>query len=59
VVEWKFPEAAIEMEEADQSRRLADQYRDKVGAYDRVELKLAYFQGVLDWAAVMEAEGDS
>jgi hypothetical protein len=38
---------------------LADQYRDKVGAYDRVELKLAYFQGVLDWAAMMEAEGDS
>jgi hypothetical protein len=59
VVEWKFPEAAIDAKDADHARRLADQDRDKAGAYDRVELKLAYFQGVLDWAAMMEAGGDS
>jgi hypothetical protein len=36
---------------------LADRCRGKVEAFDHVELKLAYFQGVLDWA-FMEASGE-
>ena len=34
---------------ADLARCLADQYREKVESYAQVELKLAYFQGALDW----------
>ena len=46
------------MKYADDARRLADQHRGKIEALDHVVLKLACFQGVLDWAAKMEAEGD-
>ena len=41
----------------DYATRLADKHRDKVQASEHVELKLAYFQGVLDWAS-MEASGE-
>ncbi len=37
--------------------RLADKHRDKVQAFEHVELKLAYFQMVLDWA-FMEDSGE-
>ena len=40
-----YVDKAIEVKDADQALRLTDRYRDKVEAFDHVELKLAYFQG--------------
>ena len=54
---WLLHVEAIDAKDADHATRLADRYRDKVEAFDHAELKLAYFQGVLDWAS-MEASGD-
>jgi len=48
---------AFNAKETDHAMRFADRCRDKVEAFDHVELKLAYFQGVLDWAS-MQASGD-
>ena len=47
------------MKDADHACRLVAQYREKVEAFDHAELKLAYFQGALDWAAMMDAEGNA
>jgi hypothetical protein len=44
------------VKDADHAMRLADRCRDKVEAFEHVELKLAYFQGVLDWAAMEASE---
>jgi hypothetical protein len=56
---WLLKAEVIDMKDADHARLLAVRYRDKVLAYDHVALKLAYFYGVLDGVAKMEAEGDS
>jgi hypothetical protein len=56
---WLLPVEAIELRDADHARNLASRYRDKVASYRHVELKLAYFHGVLDWVALEEALGDS
>lgn len=53
---WLLHVEAIDAKDADHATRLADRCRDKVEAFDHGELKLAYFQGVLDWAS-MEASG--
>jgi len=56
---WLLFEEAIGLNDAEHARLIADQHRDKVESHDHVKLKLAYFQGVIDWAAMMEAEGES
>ena len=43
----------------DHALRMADQHRKAVEAQESTTLKLAYFQGVLDCAAMMEAEGET
>jgi hypothetical protein len=53
---WLLPVEAIDAKDADHAVKLADTHRDKVQSYEHVELKLAHFQGVLDWAS-MEASG--
>lgn len=45
--------------DTDHARRMADLYRKGVDAQNSTTLKLAYFRGVLDWAAMMEAEGET
>ena len=39
------------------ARRLAGDHREKVEAFDHVNLKMAAFQGVLDAVAMRTAEG--
>ncbi|MCP5538364.1 MAG: hypothetical protein H7A51_19290 [Akkermansiaceae bacterium] len=51
---WLLAVEVVCAEELDLARRIADQHRGKVSMMDPVELKLAYFGGVLD-AAVMQA----
>jgi hypothetical protein len=47
---WLLNVDAINAKDADHAVRLADQYRAAVQECSNVELKLAYFQGVLDAA---------
>lgn len=54
---WLLREEAIDAKDADHVILLANRYRDKVESFEHVELKLAYFQGVIDWAS-MEASAD-
>jgi hypothetical protein len=54
---WLLTVEAIDMKVADHARLLADRHRDKVESFDHVALKLAYFQGVLDWPAMEKTEG--
>lgn len=54
---WMLFEEDLDPGDVDHGRHLADQHRDAVEAQSSTVLKLAYFQGVLDWAAVMNAEG--
>ncbi|MGB6220924.1 hypothetical protein [Haloferula sp.] len=56
---WLLSVEVIDIKDADHARRLADQYRDTVEAFDHVSLKLAYFQGVLDSVFVAERLADS
>ena len=56
---WMLFEKNIDPRDTDHARRMADQYRKAVEAQDNTTLKLAYFQGVLDWAAMMDAEGET
>jgi len=56
---WLLHVEAIHAKDADHAVRLADRYRDRVGAFDNAELKLAYFQGVLDWASTPGKSADS
>lgn len=53
---WLLHVEAIDLKDADHARKLADQSREKVASYDGVLLKLAYFQGVLDWVSMEEAD---
>jgi hypothetical protein len=54
---WLLAEEGISVVDAEHARRLANEHREKVAAQDHVELKLAYFQGVLDAQALIEADG--
>jgi hypothetical protein len=53
---WLLHVEAIDLKDADHARKLADQYREKLASYDSIPLKLAYFQGVLDWVSMVEAD---
>lgn len=53
---WLLHIEAIDVKDADHALKLADQYREKVASLDSIPLKLAYFQGVLDWASMVEAD---
>lgn len=55
---WLLHVEAIDAKDADHTTRLAEQHRDKLESLEHVEMKLAYFQGVLDWAS-MEDPGES
>lgn len=55
---WLLDVEAIDLKDADHARRMADQYRDKVQSCDQIELKLAYFAGVLDAAMKVGREAD-
>ena len=54
---WLLADEKIALVDAEHARLLADEHREKVEAQDHVELKLAYFQGVLDAQAQIEADG--
>ena len=56
---WMLFEENMDPRDTDYARRMADQHRKAVEAQNSTTLKLAYFQGVLDWAAMMEAEGET
>lgn len=47
---WLLYVDAINGKDADHAARIAEQHRDAVQACSHVELKLAYFQGVIDAA---------
>ena len=49
---WLLHVEAIDVKDADHALKLADQYREKVASLDSIPLKLAYFQGVLDWVSM-------
>jgi hypothetical protein len=49
---WLLHVGSICVEDVDYAVALADRYRDQIDSYAEVELKLAYFQGVLDYASV-------
>ena len=51
---WLLHVEAIDVKDADHALKLADQYREKVASIDSIPLKLAYFQGVLDWVSKEE-----
>jgi hypothetical protein len=53
---WLLHVEAIDVKDADHAQKLADQYREKVASLDSVPLKLAYFQGVLDWVSMEKVE---
>lgn len=54
---WMLFEKDLDPRDVDHARRLVDQYRKAVEALSSTKLKLAYFEGVLDWAAMMESGG--
>ncbi len=56
---WMLFEKNMDPRDTDHARRMADQHRKAVEAQNSTTLKLAYFQGVFDWAAIMEAEGET
>jgi hypothetical protein len=56
---WLLHVEAIDAKDTDHALLLAARYRDAVQAFAHVELKLAYFQGVLDGASVIEGARDS
>lgn len=51
---WLLSAESIDAKDADHALRLADRCRDAIQAFPHVELKLAYFQGVLDWVQMSE-----
>ena len=55
---WLLPVEVIDLKDADHARKMADQYREKVASYDSVPLKLAYFQGALDWASMVGIDAE-
>lgn len=56
---WLLHVEAIEPRDADHATRLADHFRDNIRSFDQVELKLAYFQGVLDRVFLEAHPGES
>ncbi len=56
---WMLFEKEMDPRDIDHARRVADQHRTGVEAQNSPPLKLAYFQGVLDLTAMMEAEGET
>ena len=52
---WLLHVEAIDLKDADHATRLADRYREAVVSHDSAPLKLAYFQGVLDWVSMEES----
>jgi hypothetical protein len=52
---WLLHVESIDVKDADHAMMLADRYREKVASLDSVQLKLAYFQGVLDWVSMEDA----
>jgi len=56
---WMLFEKNMDPRDTDHALRMADQHRKAVEAQNSTTLKLAYFQGVLDCAAMMEAEGET
>jgi len=53
---WLLTVEAMDLKDADHARLLADQHREPVDALASVAEKHAYFGGVLDAQAMMEAE---
>jgi hypothetical protein len=53
---WLLAEVEIELIDAQHARRIADEHREKIDALDHMQLKLAYFQGVLDAQVMLEKE---
>ena len=53
---WLLNAEVIDGKTADHALRLAEQHRAEVEALDHVALKMAYFQGALDAAHLMDAE---
>lgn len=49
---WMLYVEVIDPKDADHARSIFERCREKVEAYDNTPLKLAYFQGVLDWASM-------
>jgi hypothetical protein len=52
---WLLHVEAVDLKDADHATRLADRYREAVVSHDSAPLKLAYFQGVLDWVSMEES----
>jgi hypothetical protein len=53
---WMLFVEKLDPRDADHALRIAVQCRKAVEAKNSIPLKMAYFQGVLDWAAMVEAE---
>lgn len=56
---WLLHVEGIDLKDADHAMNLADHHRKRVNSLESIPLKLAYFQGVLDWVSIMETEADS
>ena len=56
---WLLDVEAIDAKDIDHATLFADQHRDKIQSLEQVELKLAYFQGVLDCVSMAANSGDS
>ena len=56
---WLLRVEAIDLRDVDHARRIADQYRLSVESIENIHLKLAYFGGVLDGLAMIEADADA
>ena len=52
---WMLTVDVVSAKDFDHARQIASQNRDKVTMMDHVELKIAYFAGVLD-ATVLQAQ---
>lgn len=53
---WLLHVDGISSKDADHARTLADRHWDEVTSREHTPVKLAYFQGVLDWASMEESE---
>jgi len=53
---WLLDVESISVEDGDYAIALADRYRNHIESFSQVELKLAYFQGVLDAAYLATKE---
>ena len=55
---WLLHAEGIDLKDADHAGILADRHREAVASFGSVPLKLAYFQGVLDAASMVEADSE-